>query len=68
MIEIVVSVCLVQEPGQCKDVTLNFMAENVTPRECMFVGQTEIAKWTEGHPGWSIQKWTCAPAGRIAKV
>lgn len=68
MIEILVSVCLVQEPGQCKDVRLNFMAEAVTPRECMLNGQAEIAKWTEGHPGWAIQKWTCGPAGRTAKA
>ena len=68
MIEILVSVCMVNDPAQCKDVHLNFMAESVTPMECMVIGQAEIAKWIEGQPKWQLKRWSCGPAGQIAKI
>jgi hypothetical protein len=68
MIEIVASVCLIANAQQCKDVRLTFMAETVTPRECMMLGQFEMAKWMEGHPNWALRRWSCAPAGRVAKI
>ena len=68
MIEILVSVCMVNDPAQCKDVHLNFMAESVTPMECMVLGQVEIAKWMEGQPKWQLKRWSCGMAGQIAKI
>lgn len=68
MIEIVVSVCLMSAPARCKDVTLSFEADNVTPFQCMMYGQPEIAKWTEEHPNWSVQRWSCGQARQIAKI
>lgn len=59
MIEIVLSVCFIQEPIKCEDVRLNYMAEAVTPQQCMMYGQHEIMKWLEGHPKWAIKKWRC---------
>lgn len=68
MIEIVVAVCLIDVPNQCKDVRFTFMAESVTPHQCMQHGQTEIAKWMESHPNWTVRKWRCGPAGQVAKI
>ena len=68
MIELVVSVCMIADPSRCKDVRLNFVEQNVTPHECLFNGQIEIAKWSESHPGWQVAKWGCARAGIMAKA
>lgn len=68
MIEIVMSVCIISEPSRCEDVRLSYMAEAVTPHQCMMYGQAEIAKWTEGHPKWRVTKWRCGPARQIAKA
>ncbi len=68
MIVIVLSVCMIQDAGKCKDINLNFMAEHVTPQQCMMYGQSEIAKWMEGHPNWRIARWSCGRAGQLAKA
>ncbi|MFN3867707.1 MAG: hypothetical protein ACK4MF_01420 [Hyphomicrobiaceae bacterium] len=68
MIEIVMSVCIIAEPTRCEDVRLSYMADAITPHQCMMYGQAEIAKWMEGHPKWRVAKWRCGPAGRIAKA
>ena len=68
MIEIVISVCLIQNPADCKDVNLNFMAERVTMRQCMLFGQSEIAKWVNVHPKWRVQRWRCGVAKQVAKA
>ena len=68
MIEIAAAVCMLSEPGRCKDVVLNFEAEAVTAFSCMMYGQSELAKWTGDHPSWKISRWTCRPAGQVAKL
>jgi hypothetical protein len=68
MIELVMSVCLVSDPGRCKDVRLNFAEQNVSARECLFNGQVEMAKWSETHPDWKVASWQCARAGIMAKA
>lgn len=68
MIEIVISVCSIVQGATCKDVRLTYMAESVTPQQCMMYGQIEIAKWAEGHPNWKIHKWSCGEARQIAKT
>ena len=68
MIEIVVAVCMIDEPERCKDVRLTYMAESVTVQQCMTLGQSEIAKWSEGHPNWRVARWSCGTARHMAKV
>ena len=68
MIELVVSVCLLTDPTKCKDVSLTYSAEDMTPYQCMMMSPQEIAKWSEGHPNWFAKRWSCRPAGRIAKI
>jgi hypothetical protein len=68
MIELLLSVCLSTEPNSCKDVALSYAAENLTPFQCMMGAQPEIAKWADAHPKWTVKRWTCQPAGQIAKI
>ena len=68
MIEIVLAICTIQEPARCKDVNLTYMAENVTPFQCIRYGQPEIAKWLESNPKWSVKRWKCGPARNSAKA
>jgi hypothetical protein len=68
MIEVVAAACLLASPEHCRDVTLTFEAQAITPMSCMMNGQTELAKWTNEHPGWRIARFTCRPAGQVAKL
>lgn len=68
MIELLLSVCFVDDPARCRDVRLNFLEESITPQQCMKMGQIEIAKWSEGHPNWRVKRWSCGPAGRVART
>lgn len=68
MIEIVVSVCSIVQGATCKDVRLTYMAESVSPMECMMKGQVEMAKWAESHPNWRIHRWSCGVPRQVAKI
>lgn len=68
MIEIIFSVCLAAQPQQCREERLSFFQASVTPRQCMMMGQIEVAKWMDGHPNYTLQKWKCQPAGQMAKI
>lgn len=70
MIEIAMVVCLLADPAKCKDVHLSFASEGaaVTPQQCMLNGQTEMAKWLEGNPNWTIQRWRCGRPSLAAKA
>ena len=68
MLELLVSVCLMDNPERCKDVSLAYVEEQLTPMQCMMGAQSEIAKWIEGHPNWQVKRWTCQRAGRFAKI
>ena len=68
MIEILVSVCFITDPGKCKEVHLTYAAEAVTPHQCMMFGQAEIAKWSMGNPKWKIDRWKCQRPGQVAKI
>jgi hypothetical protein len=68
MLELLVSVCLIDDPNRCKDVGLVYTEESLTPMQCMMGAPAEIAKWSEGHPKWVAKRWTCRPAGQIAKI
>jgi hypothetical protein len=68
MIELVVAVCMVDQPTRCRDVTLNFEGESVTAQQCENNSQLAMAQWIGEHPNWVIQKWSCAVAGQVAKL
>lgn len=68
MIEIVILVCSISEPAKCENVRLGYMAQAVTPQQCMQYGQHEIAKWMESHPKWRIKRWRCGQPKMQAKA
>lgn len=68
MLELVLVACLLEDPTRCKDVSLVYMADTVTPMQCMTGAQIEIAKWGESHPKWFAKKWGCRRAGTLAKA
>jgi hypothetical protein len=68
MIELLLVVCLIDDPAKCKDVGLTYVAESLTPMQCLMQAQPEIAKWIDVHPRWQVRRWTCRPAGQIAKT
>jgi hypothetical protein len=65
---IVLSVCMLLAPTQCKDVHLQtaseFGASLQVPFNCVRQGQIEGQKWIEQHPGWRIERWKCPPVDR----
>ena len=66
---IVLSVCTLLTPTQCKDVHLQaaseFGASLQVPFNCVKQGQLEGQKWIEQHPGWRVERWKCPPAERM---
>ena len=61
MIELLLAVCLIDNPATCKNVSLTYSAR-------MMRAEPEIAKWITEHPGWQTRRFTCRPAGRYAKT
>lgn len=61
MIDIIASVCLVAAATDCKVLVLPVELDykRMTPHQCMHVGQAELAKWTEEHPGYWVEKFRC---------
>lgn len=70
MIELVFTACALLNPNSCLTNKLVFVAENdLTPMQCMSKAQGEMAKWSEGHPGYRITKYGCYSSSRTtAKI
>ncbi len=68
MLELVALVCLVNSPTHCKDVALNYSEEAMTPMQCLMQAQIELSKWVGEHPNWRVERYSCRPAGQIAKT
>jgi hypothetical protein len=68
MIEIVMSVCALISPFNCREHHMSFEGEQVSLQECLLYGQFEMAKWSNENPNWRIARWRCGIAGQIAKI
>ncbi len=68
MLELVLLTCLMDDPNRCREVSLTYMAEGLSPMQCIMMAPVEIAKWAEGHPKWFAKRWSCRPAGQIAGI
>ena len=68
MLELALIACLTDDPNRCKDVNLTYSSDDVTPMQCLMQAVPEIAKWTELHPKWVVKRWSCRPAGQLAKT
>lgn len=61
MIELVMTVCLLAAPEDCRKERLPF---NGPLRACALAGQFEAATWEANHHGWRVKRWSCGPAER----
>jgi hypothetical protein len=68
MIELLIAVCLVSDLSHCKNVSLTYAAEGVTPMQCMMMTMPQIAKWSQEHPNWVARRWTCRHARLRANI
>jgi hypothetical protein len=70
MIELALIVCTIYGPTECKPVSLVFAAEPGMALQCQMglAGQDQIAKWSAAHPQYTVKRWTCRPAGMVAKA
>lgn len=66
MIELVLTVCSIVQGANCREVSLTF--SDVSLMTCMVGAQPQIAMWKEGHPNFTVNRWTCRAAGQYAKA
>jgi hypothetical protein len=68
---IVLAVCLINAPLNCKDVHLQIAPEYGAslqlPFYCARHGQIEAQKWIAEHPDWRVQRWSCPANGRVGQ-
>jgi hypothetical protein len=59
MVDLILTVCLVANPGSCRDEHLYFESDGQL-MHCMFLAPSEIAKWAQDHPAVRVKRWKCA--------
>lgn len=64
MLEMILTVCLIDNPARCKDVHLNSAANY---SQCMN-DQPSMAKWVGDNPNWVIKSWHCNGAKQEATL
>ena len=60
---ILMSICLLASPGDCREERLSFSFEDVSPITCVVRSQEKIAEWQQSHPDWRIDRWKCMARG-----
>jgi hypothetical protein len=58
MIEVIITVCALAQPGQCQEQHLQFAAQG-SIRQCVMNAQPYLAQWVNEHPKWNIVRWHC---------
>ncbi len=56
MIELVMTVCLLAQPDDCRKERLPF---DGTETACAMAGHFVVATWTAEHPAWRVTRWRC---------
>ncbi|MCP9233066.1 hypothetical protein NMG46_22935 [Mesorhizobium sp. LMG 17147] len=59
MVDLILTVCLSANPGNCRDEHLYFESRG-SLFQCMFLAPAEIAKWSQEHPRRRVVRWKCA--------
>jgi len=65
MIELVFVVCLVTDPAKCEE--KGILLSHDSAYHCLLESSLQLSRWTNKHPGWTISKFSCLPAGTRAK-
>ncbi|MDQ0510080.1 hypothetical protein [Ancylobacter amanitiformis] len=61
--ELILSICLVANPGTCREEALSVSVEQTQmPMQCMIAAMPTIAEWSGTHPKWKVHKWRCGRA------
>ncbi|MCQ0990115.1 hypothetical protein [Jiella marina] len=58
MIDLVLTVCMVANPANCKEERLSYQAR-ATSAQCMMLSSPYVAAWAGDHPQWSVKRWRC---------
>ena len=57
MIELAFITCLATTPSECETHRLLFV--DLPVMACMLGAPAQLAAWSEDHPGWRIERWSC---------
>lgn len=63
MIELVMTVCLMASPTDCRKERMPFEGPMMA---CAMAGQFAAADWLNAHPKWRLSRWQCGTASRDA--
>jgi len=66
LIEIVITICAVAQPSDCRVKHLQFVYEG-SLSQCAKNAQLEIAKWIGDNPDWFATRWRCEDPQRRDK-
>jgi len=66
VIELVMGLCLISNPGHCTEKRLQF--SDMTLSQCNASSMVEVAKFIGEHPQYAIAKWHCEEAGLSARL
>jgi hypothetical protein len=58
VVDLVLTVCLAANAADCREEHLYFESRGDL-RQCMFLAQPEIAKWSGQHPHLKVVRWEC---------
>jgi hypothetical protein len=58
-VDLILTVCLVANPGECRDEHLQFENRGSLV-QCIVLAPSEIARWSEDHPKLRVVRWKCA--------
>ena len=62
MMELILTVCALNAPGQCSEQRLPFVTQE-SVIECMMQAPPTIAQWCDQPPGKRVTRWRCAYPG-----
>lgn len=68
MIELILGLCLIDNPKKCTEDKLSFEDASITLFSCMTYGQFAIAEHMLIRPRWKVDRWRCQAAGMTAKI
>lgn len=58
MLAIILSACLMSDPGTCRDFKVPLTVA-IDPMNCAMYAPPHFSRWAEQNPGWQIKKWRC---------
>lgn len=59
VVDLILTVCLISNPGNCRDEHLYFESRGSLV-QCMVLAPAEIAKWSQEHATFKVRRWKCA--------